>query len=173
MPDPQELRKLPILHVLPQLKKPAAAWEERMLRLKAKIDALTYRKINYTVVHSTEVGFHNPDIFQNSEDVKAEKIIFADITADTALRHATVYYLISYRLIRETSKPDGSGGNYRNSGTYYLIDSGVEVSILSSTSADQTFSNHPLILAAANDHPIKTYGQKSVTLDLGLRRTFR
>ncbi|VDL64552.1 unnamed protein product, partial [Hymenolepis diminuta] len=58
----------------------------------------------------------------------------------------------------------------RNSGTSYLIDSGAEISVLPST---RNSSDHPLILAAAKGSPIKTYGQKSVTLDLGLRRTFR
>ncbi|VUZ55077.1 unnamed protein product, partial [Hymenolepis diminuta] len=61
----------------------------------------------------------------------------------------------------------------RNSGTSYLIDSGAEISVLHSTPANRNSSDHPLILTAPNGSPIKTYGQKSVTLDLGLRRTFR
>ncbi|VDL65111.1 unnamed protein product, partial [Hymenolepis diminuta] len=49
---------------------------------------------------------------------------------------------------------------------------GAEISVLPSTTANRNSLDHPLILAAANGSPIKTYGQKSVTLDLGLRRTF-
>ncbi|VUZ55546.1 unnamed protein product, partial [Hymenolepis diminuta] len=61
----------------------------------------------------------------------------------------------------------------RNSNTAYLIDSGLEISDLPPTPANRTSSDHLLILATANDSPIKKYGQKFVTLDLGLRRTFR
>uniref|UniRef100_A0A0R3SZK2 Peptidase A2 domain-containing protein n=1 Tax=Hymenolepis diminuta TaxID=6216 RepID=A0A0R3SZK2_HYMDI len=54
-----------------------------------------------------------------------------------------------------------------------LIDFGAEISVLPPTPAHRNSLDQPLILAAANGSPIKTYGQKSVTLDLGLRRTFR
>ncbi|VDL64901.1 unnamed protein product [Hymenolepis diminuta] len=76
------------------------------------------------------------------------------------LPHTTVYHPVNSRLIRETSQPSSSGGN-------------SEISVLPSTPANRNYSDHPLILAAANGSPIKTYGQKSVNLDLGLRRTFR
>ncbi|VUZ40636.1 unnamed protein product [Hymenolepis diminuta] len=61
----------------------------------------------------------------------------------------------------------------RYSGTSFLIDFGAEISVIPPTAAHRNSSDHPLILAAANGSPIKTYSQKSVTLDLGLRRTFR
>ncbi|VUZ56575.1 unnamed protein product [Hymenolepis diminuta] len=61
----------------------------------------------------------------------------------------------------------------RNPVTSYLINSGAQIPVFSSTSADRTSLNHPRILAAANGSPIKTYGQKSLNLNLVLRRTFR
>ena len=59
----------------------------------------------------------------------------------------------------------------KGSRTRYLVDTGAEVSVIppppgmiGSTSAHQ--------LKAANGSPIATYGQRSVTLNLGLRREF-
>ncbi|VUZ44859.1 unnamed protein product [Hymenolepis diminuta] len=102
-----------------------------------------YRGINYAFAHSVDAGVHSPDTLQYQGDMEVEEIIFAGITAD------------------------------RNSGKSYLIDSGAEIFVPPSTFADRTSLNHPLILAAANGSPIDVYDQKSVTLDLGLRRTFR
>ncbi|VDL64892.1 unnamed protein product [Hymenolepis diminuta] len=135
-------------HLAPTKSEPPTAWEEHMLKLEAKIGALHFRGANYAAAHSIDAGDLSPDTPQDPEDTKI-------------------------KLIREMSHPSSSGGNYRNSGTSYLINSGAEISVIPSTPANRNSSDHPLILAAANDSPIKTYGQKSVTLDLGLRRTFR
>ncbi|VUZ51374.1 unnamed protein product [Hymenolepis diminuta] len=55
----------------------------------------------------------------------------------------------------------------------FFIDSGAEISVLPSIPANQTSSDHPLILAAAKGSPTKTYDLKFFTLALGLRITFR
>ncbi|VUZ57382.1 unnamed protein product, partial [Hymenolepis diminuta] len=60
----------------------------------------------------------------------------------------------------------------QNSGTSYLIDSGAEIFVLPPNFAEQTSSDHSLILTPANMSPVKIYGQKSVTLDRGLHGTF-
>ena len=55
----------------------------------------------------------------------------------------------------------------------FLVDTGAFISVLSATAADKnrrTVSS--LRLQAANGSMIRTYGQKSLTLNLGLRRTF-
>ena len=53
----------------------------------------------------------------------------------------------------------------------FLIDTGTEVSIIPSTSADM--NNHcPLTLQAVNISSISTFCTRSLTLNLGLRRTF-
>ena len=60
------------------------------------------------------------------------------------------------------------------SGTKFLVDTGAEVSILPAGSRLVTKGNPASIkLQAVNHSPINTYGQQSLTLDLGLRRTFR
>ena len=53
----------------------------------------------------------------------------------------------------------------------FLIDTGAEVSIIPSTSADKNNCCH-LTLQAVNNSPISTFGTHSLTLNLGLRRTF-
>ncbi|VUZ42146.1 unnamed protein product [Hymenolepis diminuta] len=159
-------------HLTPTRSEPAATWEEYMLKLEAKIDALTLQgkqlRSRPFSRHRRSESRHAPRprrhggrgnnfcwyrSISSSLGKRAGKIV----VAETVSGHS------SNRLFLQD----------RNSGTSYLIDSEAEISVLSSTSTDRTSSNHPLILAAANGSPIKTYGQKSVTLDLGLRRTFR
>ena len=53
--------------------------------------------------------------------------------------------------------------------TPFLIDTGSEVSVLQPTAADRRRSPDPRTLIAVNNTSIKTYGQCSLTLDLGLR----
>ncbi|GFT87987.1 transposon Ty3-I Gag-Pol polyprotein [Nephila pilipes] len=61
----------------------------------------------------------------------------------------------------------------RTSKSKYLTDTGADVSVVPLTVA----SKHPppasLQLFAANGAAISTYGQRPLTLDLGLRRVFR
>ena len=54
----------------------------------------------------------------------------------------------------------------------FLVDTGAEVSVVTPTAADRKYRQE-LTLQAANSTPITTYGSRSLTLDLGLRRTFR
>ena len=54
----------------------------------------------------------------------------------------------------------------------FLVDTGTFVSVLSATAADKRRTVSSLQLQAANGSMIKTFGQKSLTLNLGLRRTF-
>ena len=53
----------------------------------------------------------------------------------------------------------------------FLVDTGAQVSVLRRSSND--IYNDGFSLKAANGTSIKTYGRKSVTLNIGLRRTFR
>lgn len=59
----------------------------------------------------------------------------------------------------------------RNTNTHFLIDTGSEVSVLPPTSADRQHLHDALILTAVNNTNIRTYGRRSLTLNLGLRRT--
>ena len=54
----------------------------------------------------------------------------------------------------------------------FLIDTGAEVSVITPSVLEKQCQQE-LILQAANNSSIATYGKKSLTLDLGLRRTFQ
>ena len=56
-----------------------------------------------------------------------------------------------------------------NSHTYFLVDTGSEVSAIPPSLTDPA---DKLTLMAVNDTPIRTYGKRSLTLNLGLRRPF-
>ncbi|CAH8564643.1 unnamed protein product [Dicrocoelium dendriticum] len=58
------------------------------------------------------------------------------------------------------------------SGTEFLVDTGAEVSVIP-RSSDEVVSPSPTKLRAANGTSIATFGEKLLTLNLGLRRTFR
>ena len=60
-----------------------------------------------------------------------------------------------------------------HSGTRFLVDSGAEVSVIPPTPADRQRLHRGAPLFAANSARIATFGQRSITLNLGLRRTFR
>lgn len=61
----------------------------------------------------------------------------------------------------------------RISGLRFLVDTGAEVSVLPASKEDRTSKQRGPTLRAANSTSIITYGLRSLTLDLGLRRTFR
>ena len=62
----------------------------------------------------------------------------------------------------------------KHSGTRFLIDTGAEVSVFPARETDKHRASYSSIsLQAVNKSPIATYGERSLTLDLGLRRTFR
>ena len=60
----------------------------------------------------------------------------------------------------------------RISGLHFLIDTGAAVSVIPPSPSERTHK-HSLHLQAVNHTSISTYGSQSLTLDLGLRRTFR
>ena len=55
----------------------------------------------------------------------------------------------------------------------FLVDTGAEISVIPPTLSDRATQRTDLILHAANNTTIHTYGNRSLTLDLGLRRHFR
>nr|VZI15659.1 unnamed protein product [Spirometra erinaceieuropaei] len=60
----------------------------------------------------------------------------------------------------------------RVAGAKFLVDSGAEVSVVPPTPAERKTRSF-FCLTAANNSSIPTFGQCSITLDLGLRRIFR
>ncbi|GFX31041.1 hypothetical protein TNCV_2025441 [Trichonephila clavipes] len=61
----------------------------------------------------------------------------------------------------------------RTSRSKYHIDTGADVSAIPLTTASKHLPSASLQLFAANGNVISTYGQKLVTLDLGLRKVFQ
>ena len=61
----------------------------------------------------------------------------------------------------------------RITGTRFLVDTGAEVSITPPSRAERSHQQRDFNLLAANNTEIATYGVRSLSLDLGLRRTFR
>lgn len=61
----------------------------------------------------------------------------------------------------------------RTRGLRFLVDTGAEVSVLPATQAERKRPSKSLTLQAVNATPIATHGTRSLTVDLGLRRTFR
>ena len=59
----------------------------------------------------------------------------------------------------------------RTTHTRFLVDTGSEVSVIPPSRTDQHTSD-TLTLTAVNNTPIRTYGKRSLTLNLGLRRSF-
>lgn len=55
----------------------------------------------------------------------------------------------------------------------YLVDTGAEVSVVPPTPEDRKYRKETPPLQAVNGATIKAYGEKSLTLDIGHRRTFR
>ena len=56
---------------------------------------------------------------------------------------------------------------------HFLIDTGAEVSVLPATSTECRQQQADFNLVAVNGATISTFGKRSLTLNLGLRRTFR
>ena len=61
----------------------------------------------------------------------------------------------------------------RSTGLRFLVDTGAEVSVVPPSPSERLHRRDNLSLQAANNSEIATYGTRSLTLDLGLRRTFR
>ena len=59
-----------------------------------------------------------------------------------------------------------------HTGTQFLVDTGSEVSVIPPSLSDCRHPPDKLTLTAVNDTSIPTYGRRSLTLNIGLRRSF-
>lgn len=92
------------------------------------------------------------------------------------------FSLLFKKLIRQLYEIDDvcSGGkeifrlliNDKKSSYHYLIDSGADVSVIPPQRKEKINSSHSQKLYAANGSEIKTFGEKQLVVDLGLRRKF-
>lgn len=60
----------------------------------------------------------------------------------------------------------------KNSKLTFLIDTGADISVIPASVFKNLIQDQHLVLTAANGSPIKTYGCKLITINLGLRRNF-
>ena len=60
-----------------------------------------------------------------------------------------------------------------NSGLSFMVDTGAEISVIPPTANERRTPTPEIILQAANKTRINTFGQRSLTLNIGLRRNFR
>ncbi|CAH8467626.1 unnamed protein product, partial [Dicrocoelium dendriticum] len=60
----------------------------------------------------------------------------------------------------------------RTSGLHFLIDTGADISVIPPSQSQHALKQSSLRLTAANGTCISTFGQRSLTLNLGLRRSF-
>lgn len=63
--------------------------------------------------------------------------------------------------------------NDKNSQFKFLIDTGAEVSVIPPTPKQKKYPQINSYLYAANHSPIKTFGERTITLNLGLHRDFK
>ena len=61
----------------------------------------------------------------------------------------------------------------KSSGLRFLVDTGAKVSVIPPSPTDRKCPKQNFTLQAVNNTSITTYGSRSLTLNLGLRRTFR
>ena len=61
----------------------------------------------------------------------------------------------------------------RSNGFRFLVDTGAEVSVIPPSATDRKHRRDSLTLQAVNDSPIATYGDRLLTVNIGLRRTFQ
>ena len=57
-------------------------------------------------------------------------------------------------------------------GIHFLVDSGAQISIIPATEADKKKRPHKFTIQTVNKSLIQAYGQRYLTLNLGLRRSF-
>ncbi|KAM3172783.1 hypothetical protein ACTXT7_013833 [Hymenolepis weldensis] len=125
----------------------------------SRIDEAT-KELRDSIVSNTCTDVYDPDVGQNPDDVTTEGTIIIDIIP---ARKRT-----SPAVVAEANS--GYSGNRiflndRNIDTFYLIDFGAANFVIHRY---RTFPDYTFTLLAANESPTKTYGQKSVTLDLRL-----
>ena len=60
-----------------------------------------------------------------------------------------------------------------SNGFRFLVNTGAEVSVIPPSSTDRKHRRDSLTLQAINDSPIATYGDRLLTVNIGLRQTFQ
>ncbi|BHF77770.1 hypothetical protein SprV_0602088000 [Sparganum proliferum] len=134
---------------------PYTRLEEAIIQRVAKSANLMLREL-FTQV---ELGDHSPSqLMRHMRSVLAVKRPCQPVMATTAAgpsRPSRLFYI-----------------NDKSSGLRFLVDTGAEVSVIPPLRRHRLKPSQ-FSLQAANSTTISTYGQRSLTLDLGLRRRFQ
>ncbi|BHF81024.1 hypothetical protein SprV_0702415300 [Sparganum proliferum] len=137
------------------------------------------------------VQFTLPDFRQHASElyfIRIESAFYsANITKELSKYHKLVEVLpaniISQVQPLETSQPENRRDRFPSSGrTFYvcdnvtrrrfLVDTGAQISVVPPTPVDRRCPSPGLHLQAANCSLISTFGSRSLTLNIGLRRLF-
>ncbi|BHF84456.1 hypothetical protein SprV_0902760700 [Sparganum proliferum] len=91
-------------------------------------------------------------------------------------RIANLWKLLGRRVNAAELSGNSTGRTFyvsdNTSGRHFLVDTGAQISVIPPTPADRRCPNHGLYLQAVNSSPITTFGFRSLSLDIGLRRLF-
>nr|VZI50943.1 unnamed protein product [Spirometra erinaceieuropaei] len=112
-----------------------------------------------------------------ADEMASLKIQLARLTSSRSRSRPKTGKPVSQRI--DATVFSGSSGSGR---TFYvcdtatrrrfLVDTGAQISVVPPTAADRCFPSPGLHLQAANCSPIPTFGSLSLTLNIGLRRSF-
>nr|VZH98237.1 unnamed protein product [Spirometra erinaceieuropaei] len=112
-----------------------------------------------------------------ADEMASLKIQLASLTSSRSRSRPKTGKPVSQRI--DATVFSGSSGSGR---TFYvcdtatcrrfLVDTGAQISVVPPTAADRRFPSPGLHLQAANCSPIPTFGSLSLTLNIGLRRSF-
>nr|VZH92197.1 unnamed protein product [Spirometra erinaceieuropaei] len=112
-----------------------------------------------------------------ADEMASLKIQLARLTSSRSRSRPKTGKPVSQRI--DATVFSGSSGSGR---TFYvcdtatrrrfLVDTGAQISVVPPTAADRRFPSPGLHLQAANCSPIPTFGSLSLTLNIGLRRSF-
>nr|VZH92784.1 unnamed protein product [Spirometra erinaceieuropaei] len=112
-----------------------------------------------------------------ADEMASLKIQLARLTSSRSRSRPKTGKPVSQRI--DATVFSGSSGSGR---TFYvcdtatrrrfLVDTGAQISVVPPTAADRRFPSPGLHLQAANCSPIPTFGRLSLTLNIGLRRSF-
>ncbi|BHF81012.1 hypothetical protein SprV_0702414100 [Sparganum proliferum] len=72
----------------------------------------------------------------------------------------------------KATQGNSSAGDDNTSGRHFLVDTGAQINVIPPTPDERRCPNHGLYLQAVNSSPIATFGFRSLSLDIGLRRLF-
>ena len=132
-------------------------------RLKELVKSFSVRKKSFGVVHQARPE-HTVQLTPLSAGITNDTLFEIGKRSGQSLAATGTTGLLLSRLFYVTNRPTG---------LRFLVDTGAEVSVIPPSRAERKHRQESFSLQAVNNTFIVTFGKRSITLDLGLRRTFR